>query len=97
MNDTRFQGIMSAESEAMPNGEMTPVLLLYTTSGCHLCEQAERLIQQQASITVMAVEITDSAELLERYGLRIPVLQRLETGEELGWPFDADTVQRWLS
>lgn len=72
-------------------------LLLYTTSGCHLCEQAENLIQQQVGVFIKLVEIVDDAELLERYGVRIPVLHRLETGEELDWPFDAEAVQRWLT
>jgi len=80
----------------MKDGESTPVFLLYTTSGCHLCEQAENLIGRQGNITFKAVEITDDTQLLERYGVRIPVLQRLETGEELDWPFDAAALQRLL-
>lgn len=71
---------------------MNRFLVLYTTSGCHLCEQAERLIQQQTGLAVRTVEIADDAELLERYGTRIPVLQRLDTGEELDWPFTAEDV-----
>ncbi|MGB5062546.1 MAG: glutaredoxin family protein, partial [Candidatus Competibacter sp.] len=30
---------------------------------------------------------------LERYGVRIPVLRRLDTGNELDWPFDAAGVR----
>jgi len=71
--------------------------VLYVTSGCHLCEQAESLIQGQKSIAVSAVEIADDAELLEQYGARIPVLQRQETGEELDWPFDVEALQRFLT
>ena len=41
--------------------------------------------------------IADDAELLEQYGVRIPVLRRVDTGEELDWPFDAAAVRRLLA
>ena len=81
----------------MKDEEITPVLLLYTTSGCHLCEQAESLIQQQEGITFKAVEVADDTQLLEQYGIRIPVLRRLGTGEELDWPFDAAAIRHLLA
>ena len=34
---------------------------------------------------------------VERYGLRIPVLRRCDTGNELNWPFDAEQVVAFLS
>ncbi len=73
-----------------------PVLKLYTTSGCHLCEQAEALVRRQTA-QVGTVEIADDAELLERYGIRIPVLRRTDTGKELDWPFGAAEIQRLLA
>ena len=73
-----------------------PMLLLYTTSGCHLCEQAEALLQSAGAL-VETVEIADDEELLERYGVRIPVLRHRETGGELDWPFDAAAIQRWFN
>lgn len=66
---------------------------LYTTSGCHLCERAVILLEQ-ADVTVNLVEIADDPALLDRYEVRIPVLHRLDTGQELDWPFDLATVQR---
>lgn len=74
-----------------------PKLVLYMTCGCHLCEQAESVLREQAGVVVRLVEIADDEELLERYGVRIPVLRRLDTGAELGWPFDADAVHRLLT
>jgi hypothetical protein len=76
---------------------MNRFLVLYTTSGCHLCEQAESLLQRHIGLTVRTVEIADDAELLERYGARIPVLRRLETSQELAWPFDAAAIRRLLA
>ncbi|MCB1823957.1 MAG: glutaredoxin family protein [Candidatus Competibacteraceae bacterium] len=80
----------------MKSQRIEPILVLYTTSGCHLCEQAETLVRQQTA-WVGTVEIVDDAELLERYGVRIPVLRRPDTGGELNWPFDAAGVRRLLS
>ena len=80
----------------MRSRQAESTLVLYMTSGCHLCEQAEALVRQQTAC-VSAIEIVDDAELLERYGIRIPVLRRLDTGNELDWPFDATGVQHLLS
>ena len=80
----------------MRSRQAASTLVLYMTSGCHLCEQAEALVRQQTA-WVSAIEIVDDVELLERYGVRIPVLRRLDTGNDLDWPFDAAGVQRLLS
>ncbi|WP_207063148.1 glutaredoxin family protein [Motiliproteus sp. SC1-56] len=64
-------------------------LTFYTTSGCHLCELAEAMICATLdldALSVEAVDIADSDDLIDRYGTRIPVLQ--EGARELGWPFD---------
>ncbi|MFO1352195.1 MAG: glutaredoxin family protein [Gammaproteobacteria bacterium] len=71
-------------------------LLLYVTSGCHLCEAAEVIVQQALGRAVATVEIADDDILRERYGLRIPVLRRADTGVELDWPFAAEQVQTLL-
>lgn len=73
-----------------------PPLALYVTSGCHLCEQAEALIHETVTMAFGVVEIADDEALWERYSLRIPVLRRLDTAEELSWPFDAAAIQRLL-
>lgn len=53
-------------------------LQLFSTSGCHLCEIAEALLQQHrqrdGSITWTVVDIADDDKLFERYGWLIPVL-----------------------
>jgi len=33
---------------------------------------------------------------MERYQLRIPVLQRVDSGAELDWPFDLASLMAWL-
>lgn len=74
-------------------------LRLYTTLGCHLCEQAEQLLLGQRAITDLEwepIEIAESEELIDGYGVRIPVLQWVSDGQELGWPFTAEQLEHWL-
>ncbi len=78
-----------------------PALILYTTVGCHLCEQARDLLdqvlaEQGGAWRVRSCDIADAPELIDRYGLRIPVLRREQDGAELGWPFDHEQLSRWL-
>lgn len=76
-------------------------LTLYGTAGCHLCEAAEALlaqgiVHQPARYTVTIADIADDAQLMECYGLRIPVLRDLGSGTELEWPFGPDDIQAFL-
>lgn len=74
-------------------------LIFYTTSQCHLCEVAEALLVSMpmpAPIPVDAVDIAQSSLLVERYGTRIPVLHRSDTGDELDWPFTRDELLNFL-
>ncbi len=70
-------------------------LVLYTTPGCHLCEQAEEILYATAT-GFRAIDIADDLDLIKRYGVRIPVVADA-AGRELGWPFDASGLNRWLS
>ena len=74
-------------------------LIFYTTSQCHLCEVAEALMvntPMPEPVPVDAVDIAQSALLVERYGTRIPVLHRSDTGAELDWPFTRDELINFL-
>lgn len=73
--------------------------ILYSTSGCHLCEQAkamlERLVRSHP-VQWHEQDIAESDPLIERYGIRIPVLQNTTNQEELSWPFEQDALAAWL-
>ncbi|WP_257264332.1 glutaredoxin family protein [Endozoicomonas sp. ONNA2] len=74
------------------------LLTLYTTSGCHLCEKAEQMLnflQKQKVCRWVAIEISDDDLLVDRYGERIPVIATAE-GRELGWPFTPEELINWL-
>jgi predicted DCC family thiol-disulfide oxidoreductase YuxK len=71
-------------------------LNLYSTSHCHLCEQAEALLislSAQHDIQWLNIEIADDAALLERYEIKIPVLKNVDTNVELAWPFTLQDIE----
>jgi len=75
---------------------------LYTTLGCHLCEQAQNMflyladkdVEINKNYSLELVEISDSNQLIEDYGVRIPVLKK--NGQELAWPFSLEELINWL-
>jgi hypothetical protein len=70
---------------------------LYTRPDCHLCELADELLRQLApTLEYDKVNIEGDVALLSQYGLRIPVLQRVDTGAELDWPFDGIALLDFL-
>ncbi len=71
-------------------------LTLYTTLGCHLCEQAEAMIRSCLPVSTYElelVEIANSDDLMAAYGVRIPVLRRQDLAQEIGWPFTPADIQ----
>ena len=77
---------------------MLPECQLFGTLGCHLCEIAEAEVMPlvEHGLLVELVDITDPEDLTDVYGLRIPVLRRMDTGAELDWPFDTEQVVAFL-
>lgn len=73
-----------------------PDIKLFGTESCHLCEQAE-IVLRELEVETDHIDIANDDVLMEKYGIRIPVLKRVDTGAELGWPFDAEAVERFLS
>jgi len=78
-------------------------LIFYTTLGCHLCEQGIELVDQVLAdnafnnrFEFLEQDIAEDDQLIERYGVRIPVLRRPEQDSELGWPFDINNLAVFL-
>lgn len=76
---------------------------LYSTLGCHLCEEAEAVLlpllnEAQMLGVPIEIEVIDIAEdgLIDTYGVRIPVLRSDASGVELDWPFDVGQVRGLL-
>jgi len=75
-------------------------LLLFSTSGCHLCELAKEVIWpllDEFSLHLNECEIADSDALIEAYGVRIPVIKLVGSEQDLGWPFDAEQARAYLA
>ena len=75
---------------------------LFTTLGCHLCEQAEALLEVLMDDTqqLHLEEISGSDELMQKYGIRIPVLGAYNSGgewQELGWPFGIAEIEKFMA
>jgi len=74
-------------------------LILYSTLGCHLCDEAKAIIDAlsaEACKGYQEVDIADSDDLVQAFGIRIPVLFCPATQFDLGWPFDQAQLADWL-
>jgi hypothetical protein len=67
--------------------------ILFGTSGCHLCDEAEFILAEFKHLGIETVDIAEHEEWQEKYAIRIPVLYHPETKRELGWPFSQQQVQ----
>jgi hypothetical protein len=86
-------------------------LLLYSTPGCHLCELAKDILLpllEPHQAQLFEVDIAEDDLLIERFGVRIPVLSvdasEVEQGggvagssDDLGWPFDSALADAYLN
>ena len=74
--------------------------MLFGTSGCHLCEQAESIIKDclldGLDLIIEEIDIAEQEQWQDRYAIRIPVLYHPETEQELGWPFDQADVKEFI-
>lgn len=76
-------------------------LLLFGTSGCHLCEQAEQIINEyllnNPELTIEIIDIAEQEQWQEQYDIRIPVLYHPETKKDLGWPFNQTHIKEFIN
>jgi hypothetical protein len=76
------------------------LLVLFTTAGCHLCDDAEAILRYCRSyypqVQWRTVEIAEDAALVERYGVRIPVISMADSEAELSWPFDPGQLMAFI-
>jgi glutaredoxin len=77
-------------------------LTFYTTDGCHLCEEAKVLLlrlteQRPDRFQLKVIDIVESESLINKYGVRIPVVTKDQTDEDLGWPFSYDDLLNYVA
>jgi len=72
-------------------------LILYYQPECHLCDEAEVLLHTAGlGNAYLKVDISGDPELLMRYEIHVPVLQRADDQHELFWPFDQSELQGFV-
>lgn len=72
-------------------------LILFYQPECHLCDEAETLLQALGlADTCLKVDISGDPELLMRYEIHVPVLQRADDQAELFWPFSAAELETFM-
>lgn len=72
---------------------------LFSTLGCHLCEEAEQALAPLLNLLPVQIEwvdIVEKEEWVERYGVHIPVVMRLDTQAELYWPFTTEQAYAFM-
>ncbi len=71
-------------------------LTLYQRDDCPLCDEALAVLAAARAPDFESAWIDDDAALETRYGARVPVLRDAARDAELDWPFDAESLRRWL-
>ncbi|GGW88541.1 glutaredoxin family protein [Alteromonas halophila] len=74
-------------------------LYFYTGPNCSLCDLAIEELNLSAcaeQVTIETRNIRNDHDWYHRYAVRIPVLQRADNGQELGWPFSAADIEEFV-
>ncbi|GAB2495826.1 glutaredoxin family protein [Arenimonas alkanexedens] len=72
-------------------------LTLIQRDDCHLCDLAWEVLAAAGVADFESLWIDADAGLEARYGERIPVLRREDSGAELDWPFSAEAVRGFMA
>ncbi|GAB2590231.1 glutaredoxin family protein [Nitrincola alkalisediminis] len=75
-------------------------LELMSTEGCHLCDEAEAVLQLSVLADQVEVDWVDIAyddALMDQFATRIPVLYCPSTAQALDWPFSPEDVHAFLT
>lgn len=76
-----------------------PTLVLYQRSGCHLCEDMLRELEQlrsERAVSLTLVDVDTRPELRSRYGDRVPVLEDAQGREICHFFLDPERLQRYM-
>ncbi|HEY5716098.1 MAG TPA: glutaredoxin family protein [Psychromonas sp.] len=69
--------------------------LLYFTDGCHLCDDAEKILKQ-TTVFYTKVDIINDQRLVDLYGCSIPVVAN-EHGDTINWPFNLQQLNDFIN
>ena len=83
------------QSDNQAKNSRQPELVLFTRPECHLCDVAGDLLEEE-QLAFRKKDIESDIALISRYGTRIPVVYRPDNGSELGWPFTASRLRKFV-
>ncbi|MCG6201872.1 glutaredoxin family protein [Psychromonas antarctica] len=69
-------------------------LVLYFTDGCHLCDDAVKLLQQTTA-PYSKIDIVHDQQLVDLYGYLIPVIEDGH-GNTISWPFNTEQLNDFI-
>lgn len=76
-------------------------LILLGTSGCHLCEQAEIMLEMlvltMPTFELNMIDIAEQPHWQQPYAIKIPVLYHAKTQSELMWPFSEQETLTFMN
>lgn len=76
---------------------MTQALHLYGRRDCHLCaEMRDALAEWPVPLAIVETDVDDDAELVRRFGARVPVLVAPDGTEICHYFLDAEALQQYL-
>ena len=73
--------------------------ILYSTLGCHLCDQAKSIIDpviERYKLRYTEIDIADDHQLSDVYGVLIPVFKYSYCESYLNWPFTTKELEQYL-
>ena len=70
-------------------------LILYSRADCHLCDLAAAMLDR-AGVPWQEVDIDGDPDLVRKYGIAVPVLQHPGSARELFFPFDDESLMKFL-
>ena len=70
-------------------------LLLLGTNGCHLCDDAQTLLNE-CKISADYIDIAEHEEWQPQFALLIPVLLLVESQRFLNWHFDSPALLSFI-
>ncbi|WP_426357461.1 glutaredoxin family protein [Pseudocolwellia sp. HL-MZ19] len=74
---------------------MTIKYNLYSSEGCHLCEEALALFKNAKPLNeINIIDIVEDDKLVELYGISIPVLESINSDKKLFWPFTQEQINQ---
>ncbi|NVK22352.1 MAG: glutaredoxin family protein [Kangiellaceae bacterium] len=83
--------------------EKNEKIIFFTTFGCHLCEEVEKMLSfilykmgNNVPYQLEIFDIIDDENIMQKYRATIPVLKNENTQHELMWPFSFEQLCQWL-